>query len=354
MSLSRRVVYSRRLVLVGIGLAISYLTAAKAEPTDQSVADFYRGKQLRFIISASPGGGYDTMGRLVARHLGQFIPGKPTITAENMPGGGGILAANAIYVAKPDGMTMGLADRGVMIGPLTKQPGVRYDVSKINWIGSVAPETSVAVSWHTSAVTTLQDLLHHQLVVGGSGATSDSESSARLMNAFMGTKFKIVHGYPGLADVVLAMQRGEVQGVADWSWQQLMNRDSPYVKNHLINILVQGALKKAPELSEVPLAIDFIKNDRDHAVAEIYYSMKDVARPVFTSPGVPADRVAAIRTAFVAMGHDSSFLADAERTRILVEPVGVGPIEAFIKLARIASPDVVSRLTEILNPADLN
>jgi tripartite-type tricarboxylate transporter receptor subunit TctC len=340
--------------LVGACLAGPCLSTAKAGASDHSVADFYRGKQLTFIISASPGGGYDTMGRLVARHLGQFIPGKPTITAENMPGGGGILAANAIYTAKSDGMTMGLVDRGVLIGPLTKQPGVHYDVSKINWIGSVAPEISVAVSWHTSPVTTLQDLLHHQLLVGGSGATSDSESSARLMDAFMGTKFKIVHGYPGLNDVVLAMERGEVQGVADWSWQQLMTRDSRYFKDHLINILVQGALKKAPELSNVPLAIDFIKNDRDHAVAEIYYSMKEVARPVLTSPGVPADRVAAIRNAFVAMGHDPSFLADAEKTRIPVNPIGVKPVEDFIKLAQAASPDVATRLTEILNPAGTN
>jgi tripartite-type tricarboxylate transporter receptor subunit TctC len=170
------------------------------------------------MVGSSPGGGYDTIARLIARYLPQHIPGHPTMIVQNVPGGGSITVSNRIYrVERQDGTVMGLVQRGVLLSQLVKQPNVQYEIGRFNWIGSVSPDTSLVVAWHTAAVKTADDLLSQQLVVGGTGTTSDLESSARLLNALAGTKFKVISGYPGQADVLLAMERGEVQGTADWS-----------------------------------------------------------------------------------------------------------------------------------------
>jgi tripartite-type tricarboxylate transporter receptor subunit TctC len=316
----------------------------------QSAADFYHGKQITFMVGSSPGGGYDAIARLVARHLGKHIPGNPGVIVQNTPGGGSLTMSNRIYHVEPqDGTVLGLVQRGVLLAQLTKQPNVRFDVTKFNWIGSVSPDTSLVVAWHTAPVKTVQDLLAMQLIVGGTGVTSDLEASARLLNATMGAKFKIVSGYPGQADVLLAMERGETQGSADWSWSEIKSRQASYLKDKKINLILQNALKKSPELPDVPLALDFIKDETDHKVAEIYFGVKQVARPVLAGPGVPADRLALLRDAFMALKDDAEFKADAEKVG-LDDPTPAAGIDDFLKLAASASPAVVSRLTGILNP----
>jgi tripartite-type tricarboxylate transporter receptor subunit TctC len=316
----------------------------------QSAADFYHGKQITFMVGSSPGGGYDAIARLVARHLGKHIPGNPGVIVQNTPGGGSLTMSNRIYHVEPqDGTVLGLVQRGVLLAQLTKQPNVRFEVTKFNWIGSVSPDTSLVVAWHTAPVKTVQDLLAMQLIVGGTGVTSDLEASARLLNATMGAKFKIVSGYPGQADVLLAMERGETQGSADWSWSEIKSRQASYLKDKKINLILQNALKKSPELPDVPLALDFIKDETDHKVAEIYFGVKQVARPVLAGPGVPADRLALLRDAFMALKDDAEFKADAEKVG-LDDPTPAAGIDDFLKLATSASPAVVSRLTGILNP----
>src|SRR5580704_2874027 len=266
--------------------------ALRADP----VADFYRGKQIIFMVGSSPGGGYDAVARVVARHLGKLIQGNPTVIVQNTPGGGSITMSNRIYRAEPqDGTVLGLVQRGVLLAQLIKQPSVQFDIARFNWIGSVSPDTSLVVAWHTAPVKTVQDLLAMQLIVGGTGVTSDLESSARLLNATMGAKFKIVSGYPGQADVLLAMERGEIQGSADWSWSEIKSREASYLKDKKINLILQNALQKSPDLPDVPLALDFIKDETDHKVAEIYFGLKQVARPILAGPGVPADRLALLR-----------------------------------------------------------
>jgi hypothetical protein len=163
-------------------------------------------------------------------------------------------------------------------------------------------------------------------------------------------KFKVVSGYPGTADVILAMQRGEVDGMADWSWAEIKKRREAFLDNKQINLLMQNALKKAPDLPDVPLAIDFIKGDVDHKVAELYFGMKEIARPVFTGPKVPADRVEILRKAFNALQHDELYREDAEKVHLEIDARPAGEIENYVKLAAGASPEVVQRLTDILNP----
>ncbi len=339
-----------RCSLIAATAALGYIIAS-LPATAQSAPDFYRGKTITLLVGSSPGGGYDTMARLLARHLSRFIPGKPTIIVQNLPGGGSVVMTNRIAVAAPqDGTFIGLPQRGVLLSQLTKQPGVMYQVEKLNWIGSAASEVAMIVSWHTSPVKKAEDLFTTQLTVGGSGATSDMESSARLMGAAAGMKFKVVSGYPGTADVILAMQRGEIEGMADWSWAEIKKRGDTFLQNKQINLLMQNALKKAPDLPDVPLAIDFIKGDVDHKVAELYFGMKEIARPILMGPGVPADRVEIVRKAFNMLHDDELFREDAENVHLDIDTRPADEINNYVKLATGASPEVVQRLTDILNP----
>jgi tripartite-type tricarboxylate transporter receptor subunit TctC len=318
----------------------------------QSVADFYRGKQITFMVGSSPGGGYDAIARLVARHIVNHIPGNPGAIVQNTPGGGSLAMSNRIYrVAPQDGTVMGLVQRGVLLAQLTKQPNVQFEVSKFNWIGSVSPESSLVVAWSTAPVKSVQDLFARQLIVGGTGATSDLEASARLLNATIGTKFKIVSGYPGQVDVSLAMERGEIQGTADWSWSEIKTRHGDYLAGKKLTLLLQNALHKAPDLPEVPLAMDFIKDDTDRKVAQLYFGLKEVARPIMAGPAVPADRLEALRAAFMMLKDDADFKADAEKSGIEVDPTAATKIDDYVKLAASASPEVVRRLSDILNPS---
>ena len=317
----------------------------------QSVADFYRGRQITLMVGSSPGGGYDAVGRAVARHLGQHIPGNPTIVVENTPGGGSISMSNRIYHQVPqDGTVLGLVQRGVLLAQLTKEANAQFDLEKFNWIGSVSAVTSVVVAWHTAPVKTVQDLLAKPFIVGGTGATSDLEATARLLNATIGSKFKIISGYPGTADVLLAMERGEVQGSADWSWQELKTTRADLLREKKLNVILQDGLAKAPDLPDVPLAIDQMRNETDRQVARLYLGLKSIARPILAGPHVPADRVKALRAAFVALKGDPAYRADAQKLG-LEEPTPGDKIDAFIALTRFASPEVADRLAQILNPA---
>lgn len=324
-------------------------TLIAAPARAQNAADFYRGKQIILMVGSSPGGGYDAIARMVARHLGQHIPGHPTVVVENTPGGGSITMSNRIYRTEPqDGTVLGLVQRGVLLAQLIKQPNVQFDIAKFNWIGSVSPDTSLVVAWHTAPVKTIQDLFAHQLIVGGTGATSDLESSARLLNATIGTKFKIISGYPGQADVLLAMERDEIQGSADWSWSEIKTREANYLKEKKIVLILQNALVKSPELPDIPLATDFIKGDTDRQVANIYFGLKKLARPLLAGPRVPNDRVDALRNAFTALRGDAGYMADVQKLG-LGNPTAGAEIDRFVNLATSAPPEVVNRLTQILN-----
>jgi tripartite-type tricarboxylate transporter receptor subunit TctC len=343
---------ARRLLTALVALVSIAGATAVPPAAAQGVADFYRGKQITVMVGSSPGGGYDAIARLVARHLVNHIPGNPAAIVQNTPGGGSLTMTNRIYrVAPQDGTVVGLVQRGVLLAQLTKQPNVQFEVNKLNWIGSVSPEISLVVAWVTAPVKTVPDLMTKPLIVGGTGATSDLEASARLLNATIGAKFKIVSGYPGQGDVSLAMERGEIQGTADWSWSEIKARHADYLEGKKLTFLLQNALHKAPDLPDVPLSMDFIKDDTDRKVAELYFGLKEVARPILAGPGVPAERIAALRTAFMMLKDDADFKADAEKVGIEVDPTPARMIDDYVKLGASASPEVVRRLSEILNPS---
>lgn len=327
-----------------LGAAAVGLSSAPGQA--QSVADFYKGKQVIVIVGSSPGGGYDAQGRLVARHLGKHIPGNPGFVVQNMPGAGSLQATNHLYnLAPKDGTVMGLVQRGMLTAKLTSPQGVRFDVEKFNWIGNLASETAVTVVWHDSPIKTVEDLFAKETIVGGTGPTIDTETTPRLFNALIGTKFRIVGGYPGTSEVLLAMERGEVHGLGDWSWSNVKTRRPEYLTEKKIRVLMQGALQKEPDLPDVPLALDYVKNDEDRKVMELFLAQKTVARPVVAPPEIPKDRVAALRSAFMAMAKDSEFRADAEKTKLEIDVSSGEAVDAVVKRIVSTPQALADRLT---------
>ncbi|HTI88514.1 MAG TPA: tripartite tricarboxylate transporter substrate-binding protein [Alphaproteobacteria bacterium] len=334
-------VYSIAASLVGC-----FTDSAVADP----VTDFYSDKQMTLIIGSDIGAGYDAQGRLMARHIGRFIPGNPNIVVQNMPAAGSLAAANHLYnIAPKDGTYFGMMMRNILTAQMTNPSAVRFDVAKFSWIGSLATENGVMIAWHTAPHKTVQDLLTRPLIVGGTTGT-DTEISARLLNEFIGTKFKIVAGYKGNNDVELAMERGEVEGMANLSWSNLKNVKADYLKNNEVRILLQNSLEKAPDLPDVPLATDYAKDSQGRQVMELYFSQKLAARPVMAPPGVPADRLKAIREAFLKMAADPKFQADAEKSRLEVNPAGYETVEKVIASITSASPEVTKRFFEATTP----
>lgn len=305
--------------------------------------EFYGGKQISFIVGAASGGGYDLLARLVSRHLGKHIPGAPAIIVQNLPAGGSIVAANLLANTLPrDGTAIGLMQRGVLLAGLTGIAQVQYDVGKFNWLASLNSEVAITFSTASSAHKTARDLFEKELIVGGV-VNVDPETTARLYNDLLGTKFKLVNGYLGTNDVGLAIERGEVSGIADWSWSSLNLQRPDWVRDKKINILLQGSLERVAELAQVPSAFDFVKGPLEKQVLELYFTQKTVARPVIAPPGVPAGRLDVLRRAFASLVNDKEFLADADRSKLEVNLLDGAAVDKVIALITGVSEDVRER-----------
>ena len=272
-------------IVLFFAVAAVVLTAGSAAA--QSVQEFYAGKQITFIVGASAGGGYDRQARLVAHHLGKHIPGAPTIVVQNMPGAGSLAATNYIYNAAPkDGSVIALVMRSMLLIKNWSPQSVRFDLAGLNWIGSINSEVAITAAWHTAPHKSANDLFEKELIVGGTTGV-DPETTPRLFNALLGTKFKIVNGYPGTTEIILAMERGELQGIGDWSWSSVKTARPDWLREKKITLLMQAALHKEPELAQLPSALDFVKNDAARGVMELYLSQKTLARPLIAPPGIP-------------------------------------------------------------------
>ncbi|HEY6256745.1 MAG TPA: tripartite tricarboxylate transporter substrate-binding protein [Xanthobacteraceae bacterium] len=324
-------------VVLACGLACAPVAA-------QSVAEFYSGKQITLIVGATPGGGYDMQARLVAKHLSGHLPGHPAVVVQNMPAAGSLAATNHIAnVAARDGTAIALVQRGMLLIKSWNPAAVRFDLDRLSWIGSISREVGVSAAWHTAPHRNLRDLLDQELIVGGTTGI-DPETTPRLLNALIGTRFNIITGYPGTTEIALAMERGEVQGIGDWSWSSLKAARPSWLAEKKLNILLQSALQREPELPDVPFALDFVKNEADRKVMELYLTQKTAARPVIAPPGLPADRVAALREAFAALAQDKEFLADAQKTGLDVSPVPGAEIDRVVALITSASTETAQRL----------
>jgi tripartite-type tricarboxylate transporter receptor subunit TctC len=332
-----------RLVHAGFVLAALAAGAAPAHADD-----FYTGKQITFIVGAGPGGGYDLQARVAARHLGKHIPGNPAVIVQNMPAR--IAAANHMFITAPkDGTTIALLQRGILLARLIYPSGVRFEIEKLRWLGSFNTETAVTLAWHSAPHKTAKDLFDKELIVGGITGV-DPETTPRLYNSLIGTKFKVVTGYNSTAQIALAIERGEVQGIADWSWSSLKAVRPQWLSEKQVTVLMQGALHNEPELGALPNALDFVKNDNDRKVLELHFTQKTAARPLIAPPDVPADRIAILRQAFVALSKDKEFLADADKAKIEIDFVTGEEIDKVVKVVAGTPPDVAERYAKAFAP----
>jgi tripartite-type tricarboxylate transporter receptor subunit TctC len=327
---------------------LAALGFAAAPAQAQTVEEFYKGKTIDLVISFTAGGGYDAYARLVARHMGDHIPGKPTIVPRNMPGGGGRVAANYLFnVARKDGTALAVIDQSLEQARGDKT--IQFDATKFNWIGNPAAENNTTVTWHTSPVKTIEDAKTQEIPIGATG-NNTSAQFPKAMNALVGTRFKVVYGYPGGNDINLAMERGEVAGRGSNSWGSWKGTRPDWIRDKKINILVQIGLKKTADLPDVPLLMDLATNPEDKAVLKLLSSPTAIGRPVLAPPGVPADRVKALRAAFDAMLKDPAFIDEARKQNLDIEPVSGEELQQIVADIAGAPKASIDRLNEIIGP----
>jgi tripartite-type tricarboxylate transporter receptor subunit TctC len=334
-----------RLVLaIAAGMA-----AAMSSASAQTAAEFYRGKTIELDIGTSAGGGYDTHSRILTRHMSKHMPGNPTIVPKNVTGAGGLRLANLLYNTAPrDGTTFGIILRAVPFEPLFGNKAAQFDASKFSWIGSAGSEVSICVAWHTTGVKTLDDLLTTELTVGSLGISSDLSIFPKIVNGVLGTKMKIVHGYPGGNEVMLAVERGELGGRCAWSWSAAKATRKSWLDEKKVNIFAQMALSKHRELPDVPFIMDRAKTDEDRAIFKLMFARQEFAWPYVAPPDVPADRVEALRKAFLDTMQDPAFRADAEKATLEIEPMSGADIQQLIAELYGTPAAVVAKAAEMM------
>ena len=331
---------------------VALLLAAAAPAAAQAPADFYRGKTVSLLIGIQAGGAYDGYARLVARHLGRHIPGEPAVVPQNMPGAASLLLANYLYTAAPrDGLIVGAVQRGMPLNPLysgasssgASSSGARYDATRFTWIGSASSETGVLLAMNRSGLGNFVDLFDRELIVGAEGGgTSDSELFARLTNAVLGTRARIVTGYRGSTDVLLAIENGEVNGIFVGGWTGIRDKASPWLASNAAKLLVQLAVRSDPMFPDVPLIMDYAHDDRQRLILRLAFTSQLWGRPYVAPPGLPPERARVLREAFLATMRDPAFLAEAKRLAFDVGPLSGEEMASLIGGLYASPPDVIA------------
>jgi tripartite-type tricarboxylate transporter receptor subunit TctC len=325
-------------------LALAWPAAAQAD----AVGDFYKGKTVSIIIGTSPGNDYDFRGRLIGRYLGEHLPGQPTVVPRNMPGAGGIQAANWMAALAPrDGTTLHMIMSNMMSAQAMDTKAVKFDTRQFTWIGNTTSAPNVMATWHTTGVASVEDMKTRPVLVGAPIGTA-GQIYAELMNALLGTKLKVVTGYPGGNEVNLAMERGEVDGRASNNWASWKANQPEWLRDHKINIIVQVGLRRNPDLPDTPLLTELAKNESDRQVMEFLSADTAIARSLVTTPGVPADRIEALRHAFDATMKDPQFLAEAEKAKMDISPTSGEEAQKIADSIVNAPREVIERSKALL------
>jgi tripartite-type tricarboxylate transporter receptor subunit TctC len=336
-----------RAAFVG-GIAAAILIACGTARA-QNPADFYKGKTVDLYIGYSAGGAYDLYARMLARFMSKHIPGNPTIVPKNMAGAGSLVLANWLYnVAPKDGSAFGTIGRGTGFDPILGNTKAQFDGTKYTWLGSANNEVSVCVAWHTAGVTTFDEVLKRELVVGGTGAAADTDQFPKIMNGVLGARFKIVTGYPGGNEVGLAMERGEVQGRCGWSWSSVKATHMNWYQEKRFHVLVQLALEKHADLAHVPLVVDLAKSDEQRKILELIFARQVMGRPFLAPPGVPRERAQALRKAFMDTMNDKEFLAAAEKAQMEITPVSGERVETLVKNLYATPTEITKQAASLL------
>lgn len=301
------------------------------------------GKNLTIVVAFAPGGGYDVWARLVGRHIGKHLPGNPGIIVQNMPGAGGYVAASWLYnIAPKDGSTIGLISRDVAVGPVIGAPGARFDATKMNWLGTPAMDTNVCIANTNAAVQSVDDLYTKELIVGDVGPGSGTRTYPNALNALIGTKFKLVSGFPSSADVFLAMERGEVDGICE-SLDSVTGKRPGWLKDNKVRILFQGGAEPNPHVN-APFVLDLGKSEEQKAAIRFLYSGQGIGRPFVAPPSLPADKLEALRSAFAATMKDPEFIEDAAKQKYEIEPKDGSHLEALVRQIYASPKDIIEKM----------
>jgi tripartite-type tricarboxylate transporter receptor subunit TctC len=319
---------SRRVAVLLAGAVLGHATVAYA----QSPAEFYAGKTVRIIVSYTPGGGYDNYSRLLARHLGNHIPGKPTVIVQNMPGGAGITASNHVYIVAPkDGTAIAAVDQNIPMLQLLRGKGVQYDMAKVHWLGNIASSNGIAMAWHTTPVKTINDAKKAEVVMGATGSNDDAWVYAKAMNALLGTKFKVITGYAGTSAVNIAIESGEVQAMGRSTYYGFASQRPDWIRHKKVTMLVQFGFTRQPELLDVPLLTELVQDEQSKQIAAMISLPTSIGYSHWLAPEVPADRAMALRQAYVAALKDPALLAEAKKLNLEVVPKTAEQLQALIQ-----------------------
>ena len=328
-------------LMTGLLLGLAAMTLSVAAQA-QGVADFFRGKSIALIIPNAPGGSFDLYGRLVARHLGKHIPGQPMLVPQNMPGASGMIAGNWLFgVAPQDGTAMGILIPNIAIAQVIGMPEIKYDVRKYNWIGRIVAPTATLFTWHTSGTKTVADLRNRETVIASTGPLSQAEITSQMMNGLAGTKFKIIQGYKGTTDAILAMERGEVEaGIFPWTFMKLSHPD--WLAQGKVNVVAPYTRSPIADLPNVPTIFELAQTEDLRGVFNLFFGPDEIGQPLALPPNVPAERVEAIRRAFDVMIKDPDYLADAEKQQLALTPATWQELEKSVADAFKATPDQIA------------
>jgi tripartite-type tricarboxylate transporter receptor subunit TctC len=336
----------------GTRIIMALLFAAAAWPagtSGQTVEEFYRNKSITMLVGGGAGGGYDTYARVFARHLSRHIPGNPNIIAKNMPAAAGLAAASTLYsAADKDGSTIAAFTNGAAMDPLFGNAGARYDAQKFNWLGSIGKLQNVCATWHRSEVKTIAAARAREVIVAAAGATSNTAIVPKTLNALLGTKFKVIAGYDTGAGLTLAVERGEAEGICGLSWSTIKASRPHWITDKLLNVIVQMGLTKLPDLPDVPSALDLVGDMESRQVLELILIRQEAGRPFAAPPGVPADRLTALRRAFDATLADGEFRADAQKAQLEIEPLTAVEIETLLAKAYGAPKTIVQKAAALV------
>jgi tripartite-type tricarboxylate transporter receptor subunit TctC len=331
--------------MAAAGASLAFVPA-KADP----VADFYKGKQISWVLSAGEGGGYSSYARAFAPFLSAHIPGNPKVVIQNMPGAGGIRAMNYLFsVAPKDGTVIALVHSSVPFAPLYGLQGASFDPRKMNWIGSMNATTAICVAWHTSGIKDWRDMMSKEYLVGGTGAGSQMETMPAMLNHLFGTKMKVISGYKGGNDVYLAMERGEVAGRCGGLYSSISSTRPDWFPQKKVAVPIQVAVERNPHFPDVPAVAEFAKDEQTKNVLKLILSPLQMDRPILLPPGAPAERVEALRRAFHDAINDPAFIAEAAKQRIEIEEVAGDKVARIVEDAFAMPPEVIKAAKESMS-----
>jgi tripartite-type tricarboxylate transporter receptor subunit TctC len=325
------------------GLAVVLALAAASPAAADPVADFYAGKTVQVLIGFSPGGGYDTYARTLARYMGRHIPGNPKLVPQNMPGAGSLKVVNYLAnVAPKDGTALAHFAPGIMFEPLIGHTeGVQFDATKFTWLGSVSREASVCAFMASAGIKSWADMRAKSMIIGASGGGAESDVFPTVLRNMFHLPLKIVTGYPGGTEITLAMERHEVDGRCGWSWTSLLSRNKALLDTHQLDVVLQIALEKTKDLADVPLIVDVAETPNQKAALKLIVARQGIARPFAAPPSVPEERARALREAFDATMRDPDFIADAKSQSLDVDPVSGTDVTTLIREVYASSPEAV-------------